>query len=282
MHVTRYQDRGSVHWGVRQGDVVYSLASLPEGEPSWEQLANDSYQNSLRRAVEYEQLTTRPLEEVSLRAPVDQPSKVVSVGLNYYDHAEEQNEDPPDQPLLFSKAPSAIVGPRDSIVIPDAVEQVDYEVELAVIVGRSARYISSGDAHEYIAGYTVFNDVSARDAQFADGQFFRGKSYDTFAPMGPGLVVDGFDPNSADISLRVNDEMKQDSSTSEFIFSVGDLFEYITGVMTLSPGDVIATGTPGGVGIFRDPPDLLQSGDTISCHVEGIGTLENPVLDESL
>lgn len=282
MHITRYQDRGSVHWGVRRDDVVYSIASFAEGEPSWEQFTNESYRDSLRRAVEYEQLTTRPLEEVSLRAPVDQPSKVVSVGLNYHDHAEEQNEVPPDQPLLFSKAPSTIVGPGDSIVIPDAVEQIDYEVELAVIVGRSARYVSSADAREYIAGYTVFNDVSARDAQFADGQFFRGKSYDTFAPMGPGVVIDDFDPNSAAISLRVNDETKQNSNTSEFIFSVNDLFEYITSVMTLNPGDVIATGTPGGVGIFRDSPDLLQSGDTVSCHIEGIGVLENPVVDESV
>lgn len=280
MKFARYQDGGSVHWGIVRDETIYPVTSLSGDEPPWEQFCNESHRESLQDALAYDRFESIPLDEVSLRPPVDQPSKIVNVGLNYHDHAEEQNEDPPERPLLFSKAPSAIVGPGDAIVLPAAVDQIDYEVELAAVVGRTASHVSASEAHEYIAGYTVFNDVSARDAQFSDGQFFRGKSYDTFAPIGPVLVTDGIDPNAVDIGLDVNGEPKQRSNTSEFIFDIGDLFEFITDVMTLEPGDVVSTGTPGGVGIFSDPPDLLQPGDTVECHVEGIGTLENPVVSQ--
>jgi 2-keto-4-pentenoate hydratase/2-oxohepta-3-ene-1,7-dioic acid hydratase in catechol pathway len=204
----------------------------------------------------------------------------VCVGLNYHDHAEEQDEEPPSEPLLFGKAPTSVTNPGAPIVLPKDIEQVDYEVELAFVVGREARDIPAADAEQYIAGYTILNDVSARDAQFSDGQFFRGKSYDTFAPMGPTLVAgDGFTPNDVAVELRVNGATKQTSTTAEFVFTVEELFEYISHAMTLRPGDVISTGTPGGVGIFDDPPDLLEDGDTAEAEVEGVGTLTNPVVE---
>ena len=216
---------------------------------------------------------------MDLLAPVPRPGKIVCVGLNYHDHAEEQGEDPPDRPLLFAKAPTSVTDPGKPIVHPPEVDQVDYEVELAVVMGRTAHRVSADDARDYVAGYTVCNDVSARDAQFADEQFFRGKSYDTFAPLGPTLVAEGaLDPGKLAVECRVDGEVLQESSTAEFIFGVEELVEYISHAMTLRPGDVISTGTPGGVGIFRDPPRLLEPGDTVAVEVEGIGTLRNPVV----
>jgi 2-keto-4-pentenoate hydratase/2-oxohepta-3-ene-1,7-dioic acid hydratase in catechol pathway len=223
---------------------------------------------------------TIPVEEVNLLAPVPRPGKFVCVGLNYHDHAEEQDEDVPERPLLFGKAPTAVTNPGDPIVHPATIDEVDYEVELGVVIGRGGKHIDAADARDYVAGYTAINDVSGRDAQFDDGQYLRGKSYDTFAPMGPTLVPDEhLDPNGLDVECRVNGETKQSSNTDQFIFDVEEVVEYISGVMTLRPGDVISTGTPGGVGIFRDPPDLLEAGDTVEAEIEGIGTLSNPVVD---
>ncbi|WP_303646685.1 fumarylacetoacetate hydrolase family protein [Haladaptatus sp. DYF46] len=201
--------------------------------------------------------------------------------MNYRDHAEEQDETIPDSPMLFGKAPTAVTNPEDPIVHPDpnGAEQVDYEVELAVVIGRDITDASESDVYDRIAGYTVVNDVSGRTAQQSDGQFFRGKSYDTFAPMGPVLIADeDFDPNSADVELRVDGETKQSSNTEEFIFDVGELVSYISQSMTLRQGDVIATGTPGGVGIFRDPVEVLEPGQTVEAEIEKIGTLRNPVV----
>jgi 2-keto-4-pentenoate hydratase/2-oxohepta-3-ene-1,7-dioic acid hydratase in catechol pathway len=193
----------------------------------------------------------------------------------------EQDEEVPDSPLVFAKSPTAVTNPGDPIVHPADVEQVDYEVELAIVIGRSARNVDPDEAREYVAGYTVVNDVSARDAQFDDGQFFRGKSYETFAPMGPALVTDDrFDPNATDVALRVNGETKQSSTTAEFIFDVDEVVSYVSGITTLDPGTVISTGTPGGVGIFRDPPDLLAPGDVVEAAIDGVGVLENPVVAE--
>ncbi|ELY96324.1 fumarylacetoacetate hydrolase family protein [Natrialba taiwanensis] len=218
-----------------------------------------------------------PAAEANLLAPVPRPGKIVCVGLNYHDHAEEQNEAVPDRPLLFGKVGTAVTNPGDPIVYPSALDEVDYEVELGVVIGRTAKDVSADDASDYIAGYTAINDVSGRDAQFADEQFFRGKSYDTFAPMGPDARLD---PSQLDIACRVNRETMQSSNTQEFIFDIDELVEYISGITTLRPGDVISTGTPGGVGIFRDPPELLEPGDTVEVEIDGIGTLANPVVAE--
>jgi len=279
MQFVRYSSGGQPQYGVRTDDGIVSLTGTALEPLPFEKLTNESYLDRVRTLIERAQADVDP-DDVNLLAPVSSPNKVVCVGLNYHDHAEEQDEDVPERPLLFAKAPSSVTNPGDPIVHPDGIEQVDYEVELAVVIGREARHVAREDAREYVAGYTVLNDVSARDAQFDDGQFFRGKSYETFAPMGPALATGDFDPNGTDVALRVNGETKQESNTSEFIFDVDDLVAYISDVMTLRPGDVISTGTPGGVGIFRDPPELLSAGDDVAAEIEGIGTLENPVVAE--
>lgn len=279
MKFVRYTADTSPQWGVEHDSKLHSLSRLPDGPPDLSDLANPSYRASVRRALQNGALASRPADGVRRLAPVPRPRQIVCVGLNYHDHAEEQDEDVPERPLLFAKSPSAVTNPDDPIVHPAGIDEVDYEVELGIVIGRTARNVDAADAREYVAGYTIVNDVSARDAQFDDGQFFRGKSYDTFAPMGPTLVTDdSIDPNAANVELRVNGQVKQSSSTEEFIFDVDEVVEYISGVTTLHRGDVISTGTPGGVGIFQDPPDLLEPGDTVEAEVEGIGVLENPVV----
>jgi len=280
MQFVRYNAGGRPSMGVRTGSQVHALADLPEGEPDYGDLTNQRYLDRVRSAVRHDTLTQYAVPEVSLLAPVPRPGKIVCAGLNYRDHAEEQDEEIPDRPLLFAKAPTTVTNPGSPIVHPEG-EQVDYEVELAVVIGRTARNLAEADVPDHVAGYTVLNDVSGRDAQMSDGQFFRGKSYDTFSPMGPALVAGGdFDPNAVDVELRVDGETKQSSNTRQFIFDVHELVAYISRNMTLRPGDVISTGTPGGVGIFRDPPDLLEPGQTCEAEIEGIGTLTNPVVAE--
>lgn len=278
MHVVRYLD-GTPGWGVRRGDTLYPLDATSEGTPSYQQLATRSYRRKVQREIDAGRPPEVAVESVTVLAPVPTPGKIVCVGLNYHDHAEEQGEDPPDQPVLFGKAPTAVTDPGAPIVTPAPVDQLDYEVELAVVIGRTASNVAAPEAREYVAGYTVLNDVSARDVQFEDGQFLRGKSYDTFAPMGPALVAgDDIEPNDLALSLAVNGTTKQQSTTAEFVFDVDELIEFISHAMTLRPGDVISTGTPGGVGIFRDPPDLLDAGDTVEARIESVGTLVNPVV----
>ncbi|WP_436922919.1 fumarylacetoacetate hydrolase family protein [Halosimplex amylolyticum] len=281
MRFVRYTDGGSATWGVRDGDAIHSLDGQPTGEPTYEELTNESYLDEVRRRVEGGALSQHSVDDVSLLAPVPVPGKIVCVGLNYRDHAEEQDEEIPETPLLFSKAPTTVTNPGDPIVHPGGDEQVDYEVELAVVIGRQAKDVDEDEVDDHVAGYTVLNDVSGRRSQFDDGQFFRGKSLDTFSPMGPSLVAgDAYDPNNVDVSLRVNGETKQDSNTEQFIFDIQEAVSYISQNMTLRPGDVVSTGTPGGVGIFREPVDLLEPGDVCEAEIEGIGTLENHVVAE--
>jgi 2-keto-4-pentenoate hydratase/2-oxohepta-3-ene-1,7-dioic acid hydratase in catechol pathway len=282
MRFLRYTTGGTPRWGVAVDDTVYSLADAPFGEPTYEDIATPGYRAKVQQAVDTDALTGLARDDAQELAPVPDPGKIACVGLNYHDHAEEQNEDVPAKPMLFGKSSTAVTNPDAAIVHPDDVDQVDYEVELAIVVGRTAKNVDASDAADYVAGYTVLNDVSARDAQFEDEQFFRGKSYDTFAPMGPELVTeDGLDPNALDVELRVNGEVKQSSNTEQFIFDVYEVLEYLSNVMTLEPGDVISTGTPGGVGVFRDPPDLLEPGDVVEAEIESVGTLQNPVVGES-
>jgi 2-keto-4-pentenoate hydratase/2-oxohepta-3-ene-1,7-dioic acid hydratase in catechol pathway len=281
MQFIRYQHGSSTAWGVQRDEEIHMLSGRVDS-PGLERFGEPSYRRSVRRAIERGAVPTVSLDAVKPLAPVPEPGAIVCVGLNYHDHATEQDEEIPDKPLLFTKAPTCVTNPGDPIVHPADVEQVDYEVELGVVIGTDARSVDAADVDEHVAGYTVLNDVSARDAQFDDGQFFRGKSYETFAPMGPSLAAgDGFDPNDVDVRLRVNGETKQSSDTSEFIFDVGEVVEYISEVTTLRAGDVISTGTPGGVGIFRDPPDLLEPGDVVEAEVDGIGVLRNPVVAQN-
>jgi len=216
--------------------------------------------------------------EVTLRAPVLRPSKIIGIGLNYGDHCREQHVEPPSVPRLFAKYPSSVNGPGGVIRWDSHLTAaVDFEAELGVVIGSRALRVSRGDALECVAGYTVVNDVSARDLQFSDHQWVRGKSLDTFCPMGPVLVTRDEipDPQGLGIRCTVNGVIVQNSNTSEMIFPVADLIEFITRGITLEPGDVIATGTPAGVGHFRTPPVYLKDGDEVVVSIEGVGELRN-------
>ena len=210
------------------------------------------------------------------------PGKIVCVGLNYHDHAEEGGAELPKAPLLFAKWANTLIGHGEPIVLPAASKEVDYEAELGVVIGTTAKHVSERDALDVVQGYVCVNDVSARDLQFADGQWTRGKSPDTFCPVGPRLVAreEIEDPQALAIRCVLNGETMQDSSTSQMIFSVAEIIAYVTRVITLEPGDLIATGTPAGVGVFRDPKVLLKEGDEVSVEIEGLGTLTNPVEKE--
>ena len=204
--------------------------------------------------------------------------KLICVGLNYRDHAEEQGVELPKAPLLFGKFANALGGDGDPIVLPDGIGHVDAEAELAVVIGETARDLTAERALGVVAGYTCGNDVSARDAQFGDGQWFRGKSYDTFCPVGPRIVpADELDPSDVRIVQRLNGEPLQDSRTSVLIFGVPELIAYASSVMTLEPGDLILTGTPAGVGVFRKPKVSLAPGDVVEVEIDGIGVLRNEV-----
>jgi 2-keto-4-pentenoate hydratase/2-oxohepta-3-ene-1,7-dioic acid hydratase in catechol pathway len=222
----------------------------------------------------------KPLEEVKLAAPLLNPGKIICVGLNYYDHCREENVEVPKRPLLFAKFPSAIIGFDDDILWqPHITEQVDYEAELAVLIGRKGHNIAPNESFSYIAGYTIINDVSARDLQVLDVQWVRGKSLDTYCPMGPFFVTadEVADPQHLKIQCRVNNEVKQDSNTAEMIFKIPELISFISQMCTLMPGDIISTGTPNGVGAFRKPPVFLKVGDVVEVEIEGLGRLRNTV-----
>lgn len=211
--------------------------------------------------------------------PIARPGKIVCVGLNYRDHAEEQGAELPKEPLLFAKWPNALIGPGDPIVIPPIVTKTDYEAELGVVVGATVKGVSKENALEAVAGYVCANDVSARDLQFADGQWSRGKSPDTFCPVGPMVPRDDVpDPHDLRIRAIVSGEVLQDSTTANLVFGVDEVIAYASQTMTLEPGDLILTGTPAGVGIFRRPQRLLHPGDEVTVEIERIGSLTNPVV----
>jgi 2-keto-4-pentenoate hydratase/2-oxohepta-3-ene-1,7-dioic acid hydratase in catechol pathway len=211
--------------------------------------------------------------------PIERPSKIVCVGLNYRDHAEEQGAELPEAPLLFAKWPNALIGPGEAIVLPPTSTRVDYEAELGVVIGERVKAVSAENALEAVRGYLCLNDVSARDFQFGDGQWTRGKSPDTFCPVGPRLVPrdEVPDPQALRIRCVLNGEVMQDSTTANMIFSVAEVIAYTSATVTLEPGDLIATGTPAGVGVFRNPRVLLQDGDEVTVEIEGLGALTNPV-----
>jgi 2,4-didehydro-3-deoxy-L-rhamnonate hydrolase len=214
-----------------------------------------------------------------MTVPISRPGKVVCVGLNYRDHAEEQGAALPSAPLLFAKFTTALIGPGDPIVIPPIVTKCDYEAELGVVIGSTLKAVSRENALEAVAGYVVANDVSARDLQFSDGQWTRGKSPDTFCPVGPLVsAADVPDPHALPIRAILNGETVQDSTTANLIFGVDEIISYAAQTSTLEPGDLILTGTPAGVGVFRNPQRLLQPGDEITIEIDGVGSLTNPVV----
>lgn len=222
------------------------------------------------------------VENVRLHAPLTNPGKLFMVGLNYRDHAIESNMPIPTVPAVFSKFNSSIVGPGDAVVLHSATAQPDYECEFAFIIGKRGKHIAKENWRDYIFGYTVINDVSARDLQLATSQWLLGKTCDTFCPMGPWIVTadEIADPHNLQIGTRINGEVLQNSSTKELIFTIPDLLEYMSRCLTLEPGDVVSTGTPPGVGFARKPPRYLRAGDDCVVWVEGIGELRNPVVAE--
>lgn len=279
MRIVRFGPAGQERPGLlTDGRIVDLRALFPEIPDVGEAFFAEGWLEKLR-------LVDAPGEKRADRigCPVFMPSKIVCLGKNYAEHARESGMDTPSRPLLFSKSPNALAGPFDPILMPASSTKIDWEVELAVVIGRRGKRIPRGEAFGYIAGYTVLNDVSGRDLQFADGgQWFRGKSLDTFAPVGPALVTpDELGPPEAvhglGLQTLVNGEVMQDGNTRDFIFDIPDILSDISEDMTLLPGDIIATGTPAGVGFFRDPPVTLKVGDVVECRIEKIGAIVNRV-----
>ena len=223
------------------------------------------------------------LSEVKLLAPIPRPPKFICVGLNYRDHAAESKMEIPPVPTIFNKFTNVVIGPGANIVLPKVTRKPDYEAELAFVIGRGGRYIPAPKAMEHVFGYTIVNDVSARDFQNATSQWLMGKTFDTFAPMGPWIVTKDeiADPHALDISLEIGGVTLQKSNTKELIFKIPELIEYISQVVTLEPGDIVATGTPPGVGFAQKPPRWLRPGEEVIVRIEGIGELRNPVVAES-
>jgi 2-keto-4-pentenoate hydratase/2-oxohepta-3-ene-1,7-dioic acid hydratase in catechol pathway len=221
--------------------------------------------------------------QVSFCPPVANPEKIICLGLNYRDHASEAGFEPPPVPIFFSKFRNALTGPFDPIVLPRSSREVDFEGELAVVIGKAGKYIPREDALDHVAGYAVMNDVSARDLQLRTSQWIAGKTLDTFAPFGPGIVPRALIPDPQDlvIQTRVNGMVVQSDSTKSMVFSVAETIAFLSSLMTLRPGDIIATGTPAGVGFKREPPVYLQPGDVVEVEIEGIGTIKNPVVSET-
>jgi 2-keto-4-pentenoate hydratase/2-oxohepta-3-ene-1,7-dioic acid hydratase in catechol pathway len=238
----------------------------------------DVTQASIRAALDGRPTPERSIGEVTVLAPVTRPGKIIAVGRNYQEHAAEEGLTAPPDPVVFAKFPSALTGHGAQIVWRASdTEQVDYEAELAVVIGRTARDVPESAALDHVLGYSCLNDVSARDLQFRDGQWVRAKSLDTFCPMGPWIVTTDELPDTGDLRIRclVNGELLQDASTADMVHDVRRLISHCSRTMTLEPGDIIATGTPGGVGVFRQPPRFLRDGDEVVVEIDGVGRLAN-------
>jgi 2-keto-4-pentenoate hydratase/2-oxohepta-3-ene-1,7-dioic acid hydratase in catechol pathway len=279
---------GDVRLGVEVGGRVLATADIASDLPStMAGLLGDveGGLSKIARAIDSALIERdgAPLKDVRLSAPVPHPGKIVAVGRNYPDHSLEEGSIPPAVPLVFAKFPSAVVGHEQEISWnPDLTSEVDWEAELGVVIGRSARRVGENEALDYVLGYTVVNDVSARDIQVLDKQWVRAKSLDTFAPMGPVLVTrdEIANPDDLRISCQVNGEEMQSDRTSSMFYSIRKIISFCSASFTLHPGDVIATGTPGGVGAFRHPPIFLHDGDVVSVTIECIGTLTNTCREE--
>ena len=243
------------------------------GKSKWIEI-NQLLKTAINKANDFDQN--------NLAMPLSNPPKIVAIGLNYIDHASESKMELPKSPLVFAKFRNSITGPTDSIKIPTTVtKEVDYEVELGVVIGKTAKNVSKEEALDYVFGYTIINDVSARDLQFGDGQWVRGKSLDTFCPTGPFIVTadEIKDPQNLELGCKVNGETLQHDNTKSMIFGVAEIISKLSHTFTFEPGDIIATGTPSGVGFSRKPPIFLKNGDIVSSWIKGIGELLNPVVE---
>ena len=268
MRVARFRAGGSVHTGIVLGDEIAEV----QGDLLSVVLTGPGVETG----------PSHPLDAVELLAPIARPPKFLAIGLNYADHMAESGAEAPSFPVFFNKQSTCVIGPGAGIHKPRVSEQVDYEGELGVVIGRRCRHVPAARAPEVIAGYTVVNDVTARDWQFRSPTWTLGKSFDTHGPIGPWIVTrdDVPDPHSLRIRTWVNDELRQDASTAEMIFDCFEQVATLSTAFTLEPGDVISTGTPAGVGVFRRPPSFLAVGDVVRIEIDGIGTLENPVVEE--
>lgn len=274
MRLVTFQGPTGIRVGRLQGNRIFDLGFSEMAEflaqPDW-----------LKRAEGAESGNSVALADVKLMAPVRRPPKFIGIGLNYADHAAEAGLPVPKQPVLFAKYANAVTGPTDPIPHPgtEITTQLDWEVELGVVMGQTCRRVSEAEALSYVAGYTVINDVSSRDLQFFDGQWMKGKTLDGFAPMGPHLVTadEMSDPQNLRLTMQVNGRTVQNGHTGKMIFSVAQIISFLSKLMTLEPGDVIATGTPPGVGQGMKPQVWLQPGDVCRAEVEGIGVIENRV-----
>lgn len=228
-----------------------------------------------------EGLPSEPVVSLRLGPPIPDPQKIICIGLNYHDHAKEVGATPPPSPIFFAKFANSLVGPKDDLIPPRDEHHVDYEAELAVVIGKPGRYIARADALDHVAGAMAFNDVSARDFQLANQLWTSGKAVDTFGPCGPALVTvdDLGDLQNLSVKTRVNGDTVQNGTTAQMIFGIAELIEFLTRVMTLEPGDIIATGTPAGVARAHTPPRFLKAGDVVEVEIQGIGTLTNKVLE---
>ncbi len=276
MRLVRFGPAGEERPGLLKNDRVVDLRSVFADIPDiGESFFRDDWLAKVSSAADDDGV---PYER--LGCPICKPGKIICLGKNYLEHAKEGGFDLPEKPLLFAKAPTTLNGPTDPILLPRSCSQVDWEVELAVIIGKEGKRIPESAAFDHVAGVTVMNDVSGRQAQFSDGQWFRGKSFDTFAPMGPAIVTldEIGDVQKLHLSARVDGQVMQDGSTADMMFPVARLIEFISEDITLLPGDVISTGTPSGVGIFREPPVELKPGNVVECRVEKIGSILNPVV----
>ena len=285
MMLVSYRSNGMLRAGVTDGKLLVDAGKLGypsslrgvlgEGQRAFEKLVGDA-EKALANGT-----NTTELAKLSLGPPVPDPDKIICLGLNYKDHAAETGLKLPTSPVLFPKYRNALIGPADDIIVPRAArEKLDYEVELAVVIARRAREVSEEDALSYVAGYAVFNDVSARELQMQSSQWMPGKAVDNFAPMGPGIVParEIADPQNLMLTTRVNGTQLQHESTKQMIFGVATTLAFITSFMTLEAGDIIATGTPAGVGFARKPPIALTHGDVVEVEIDGIGVLRNRVV----
>ncbi len=273
--------------GVLVGDdqVLDIAGQWPQWPRSWRQLLAAGIDKEIARLVDagsFESQHVQPLSSIRFAPPVPDTSKVVALGRNYGAHAAEQNRKASEQPMLFAKAPSCLVGHEATVIVPAHESKPDFEAEMALVIGRTAKAVKVDDALSHVAGVTAFNDVSGREAQFSDRLWFRGKGFDTFGPVGPWVVSSDEigDPDDLGIKMVVNDEVRQEARTAEMVVPTAEIIAFVSHQMTLFPGDIIVTGTPAGVGVFQDPPIFLQDGDRMEVHLEGVGILANSVRRE--
>jgi len=280
MRLVRFGQKGNIKPGLwKNGNIVDLREIFPEIPDISETFFREGW---LEKVAEVKNPGRKI--EVRIASPIHRPSKIICLGKNYAEHAKEGGFENPEKPLLFCKTPNALSGPYDPIILPRSSGQVDWEVELAVIIGKEGKRIAKTDAFDYVAGFTVMNDVSGRQAQFSDSQWFRGKSFDSFAPAGPFIVTPDEidDVNNLRLTAVVDGEIMQDGNTRDMIFDIRAIIENISEDITLIPGDIISTGTPAGVGIFRDPPVVLKPGNVVECRIEQIGAIINKVVDGQL